>query len=305
MSDRPISQAPLGALRAFEAAARLGSFKAAAASLSVTPAAISHQVKALETFVGATLFDRLNRALRLTRAGRDLAAVVGPAFDDLDRGLRDLRDRSDGHRRRVLSVSAAPSFAAKWLAPRLHRLPAGIDIRLVATDTLADLGDGSVDIALRYGLGPYPGSDAERLWPSGEIFPVCRPGLILESPRDLLGQTLLRTALPAASGAVARADWPAWLAAAGVRGPKARQAGDRGPVFGGTHLALEAAAAGQGVALTPGVLVAADLAAGRLVRPFAAALPDPYAFWLLARETPAIRARIRAFRQWIRAEAAA
>jgi LysR family glycine cleavage system transcriptional activator len=301
MTDRPISLAPLGALRAFEAAVRLGSFKAAAAALSVTPAAISHQVKALEAYVGTALFERLNRALRLTRAGQALALVVQGAFDDLDRALAELRERSGSPAMRTaLSVSAAPSFAAKWLAPRLHRLQAahpGLDIRLSATDTLADLA--TIDIALRYGRGPYPGVNAERLWPDGEIFPVCRPDLRLKSPRDLLRQTLLRTAPPQSTVAVPRTDWPAWFKAAGVSAPKA---GGHGPMFSGTHLALEAAAAGQGIALTPGVLVAGDLAAGRLARPFPAALPDPYGFWLLSRETAANRIRIRAFTGWIRSE---
>lgn len=303
MTDRPISLAPLGALRAFEAAVRLGSFKAAAAALSVTPAAISHQVKALEAYVGAALFERLNRALRLTRAGQALAPVVQTAFDDLDRALSELRERSGSPgMRAALSVSAAPSFAAKWLAPRLHRLQAahpGLDIRLLATDTLADLA--TVDIALRYGRGPYPGVHAERLWPDGEIFPVCRPGLKLAAPRDLARHTLLRTAPPQTTTVAPRADWPAWFAAAGMRAPKAAA---HGPTFSGTHLALEAAASGQGVALTPGILVAADLASGRLMRPFPIALPDPYAFWLLSRETAANRARIRAFTRWIRSEIA-
>jgi LysR family transcriptional regulator, glycine cleavage system transcriptional activator len=119
-----IATLPLGALRAFETAARLGSFKAAADELGVTPAAVSHQVKSLETYLGAALFERLHRALRLTRVGKRLADTASKSLGDLERALDDLAESGLVAGGKTLSVSAAPTFAAKWLAPRLHEFQA-------------------------------------------------------------------------------------------------------------------------------------------------------------------------------------
>jgi DNA-binding transcriptional LysR family regulator len=325
MSDRPrLATLPLGALRAFDSAARLGSFKAAATELSVTPAAISHQVKALEAHLGIQLFERLNRALRLTAAGQHLAKVAQEAFGDIEAGLAELEAQGLLGGRRSLTITAAPSFATKWLAPRLHRFqeahPA-IELRLLSGDALLDLIQApAADVALRYGSGAYgPEIHAEKLWPSTELFPVCAPSLLgsarLQQPEDLLQLSLLRIASPAApaSTAATRAGklsrpvdgWALWFAAAGVPDADAAKAIARGPLFGNSQPALEAAAAGRGIALSPAILVADDLAAGRLVRPFALSVPDPYAFWLAYAVKRADESRIRAFARWVREEAAA
>jgi DNA-binding transcriptional LysR family regulator len=326
MSDRPrLATLPLGALRSFASAARLGSFKAAATELSVTPAAISHQVKALEAHLGIQLFERLNRALRLTAAGQHLAKVAQEAFGDIEAGLAELEAQGLLGGRRSLTITAAPSFATKWLAPRLHRFqeahPA-IELRLLSGDALLDLTQApAADVALRYGSGAYgPEIHAERLWPpTTELFPVCAPSLLararLQQPADLLSLSLLRTASPGAppTAAATRAGktsrpvdgWALWFAAAGVPDADAAKAIARGPLFGSSQPALEAAAAGRGIALTPAILVADDLAAGRLVRPFALGVPDPYAFWLAYAVKRADESRIRAFARWVREEAAA
>jgi LysR family transcriptional regulator, glycine cleavage system transcriptional activator len=312
-----LSTLPLGALRAFDAAARSGSFKIAAGELGVTPAAISHQVKTLEGRLGANLFERLNRNLRLTPVGARLAAITSDSFGRLEQGLRNLESAGLLAGPSTLSISAAPSFAARWLVPRLHRFQEThpkIDLHLQAGDPLADLVNG-VDVALRYGSGDY-GNDVtvERLWPKGTIIAVCAPSLAqsgkLREPADVLQHALLRTAIPAAQQQPGRepvgvADWSAWLRAAGVVGAENAQAVRHGPLFSTSQLALESAQAGRGLALVPRILVIDDLAAGRLTTPFPTAIADPYAYWLAYAASRAEEPRVRAFIRWIRDEARA
>jgi LysR family glycine cleavage system transcriptional activator len=295
--------APLNALRAFEAAARSLSFQAAAAELFVTPAAVSHQVKRLEEHLGVELFHRGHRAVALSTEGAALAASLGEVFALLHLAL----DRATAPQAATLRVSTMESFAAKWLAPRLHRFHREFpDIRL-HVDTgngFADFARGGVDVAIRYGPGGYAGVHAEWLM-EATVFPVCSPRLQggespLRQPRDLRHATLLHDESARARPGVP--DWAAWLAAAGETHADAT----RGPVFSSIYLAQEAAVAGHGVALGVAPLVQDDLQRGRLVRPFAQALPNAYAFWIVRRDgidhrTPAIEA----FCQWLHAEAGA
>lgn len=303
---------PLGAVRAFEAAGRLGSFKAAAAELGVTPAAISHQVKALEVQLGAVLFERLHRELRLTPAGASLASASSAAFRTLDEALDTLA--SDGliARATTLTVSAAPTFASKWLAPRLHRFQAEqprIELRLLSDGALADPAlDGRIDVALRYGKGPYASQlDAERLWPSGRIGPVCHPEIASEYPSaaSLTKATLLRTALPQGRGEAEPIGWLTWFAASGIADPALPVLVDRAPLFGTTQLAIEAALSGRGIALAPMVLVADDVRRGRLAIPVATFIMDPHAYWLLVRRDRTKQTGPHRFASWIQKEAAA
>jgi DNA-binding transcriptional LysR family regulator len=302
-----IATMPLGPLRAFEAAARLGSFKAAAGELGVTPAAVSHQVKSLETYLGAALFDRLHRELRLTRAGERLAATTTQSFGDLMRTLDDLAETGLTAGAATLSVSAAPTFAAKWLAPRLHDFQAAhptIELRLRADDVLTDPSrDRQVDVAIRYGRGPYDSElHAERLWPEDVVVAVCSPDLArnVVNVSDLLSMRLLRTAAPSGTERTAPIGWAAWFEAAGVPRDVVARAIDHAPRFSTTQIALEAAMVGKGVALSPRVLVAEDLATGRLVAPFVTAIPDPFSFWLLHRQDRADEPRITRFTTWMR-----
>ena len=287
---------PWTSLRAFEVASRLGSFKAAARELSVTPTAISHQVKRLETHLGLALFERLHRSLQLTPAGEVLAVEAQGAFLRLEQTLGNLKLQGVMAGPESLTVSAVPSFATKWLAPRLHGFQAAharIGLRIVADEVLVDLRrDRIVDIAVRYGAGPYgAGVHAQRLWPKGEIIAVCAPALArdpsLRSPAGLAQQMLIRTAPPAprkpSRRAPLRSDWLAWLAAAGVPIDGAVRRALEGPIFSASQLAVEAAVAGRGVALAPAVLDERDIASGRLVRLFATSLPDPNTFWILCR----------------------
>lgn len=312
-----ISNAPLGALRAFESAARLGSFKAAAAELYVTPAAISHQIQTLEDYLGVALFQRLNRAVRLTAKGTSLAKEVCSAFAQLDVALASTA-APERRARDVLSISAVPSFASRWLAPRLHRFHAlhpEVDLRLASSDTLVDLNnDASVDIALRYALPPFPGLHAIALSEGDVLVPVCSPSLKVGLPEELAQLdagtpiTLLRVALPPTVSSPGRRRpgniWTQWLAETQNNNPALQAAAETGPLYSVTHLAIEAAVAGRGVALAPRILVRDDIAAGRLVQLGSVLTTDPRAHWLLCRKDKQPLPKVQAFCDWLLAEIA-
>ncbi|MGG1945169.1 LysR substrate-binding domain-containing protein [Trinickia sp. NRRL B-1857] len=313
-----IHNLPLSALRAFEAAARLGSFKAAAAELFVTPAAISQQVTALETYLGTLLFERLNRAVRLTATGATLAGDVSSAFAQMQAALIAAAP-SHAHARNTVVLSAVPSFASRWLVPRLDRFyerHPQIDLQLMVSETLVDLAvDARVDLALRYGPGPYRQLDARRLAFVDLVMPVCSPALRAKLPAELslVGRSvpapLLRVPLPPTTagsrGARPANVWTAWLAATGRQSPAWLAAAESGPFYSLMHLAIEAAIAGRGIALAPFSLVADDLAEGRLERVGTEAVPDVNAFWLLARKTQTEKPGVRAFVEWLHGEVAA
>jgi LysR family glycine cleavage system transcriptional activator len=292
---------PLNALRAFEAAGRHLSFTRAADELNVTAAAISHQVKALEDFLGVALFRRLPRGLLLTEAGQACLPGLSDGFD----GLAEAVERARGTETRgVLTVSAPPSLAGKWLVPRLERFREAhpdIDIRVSASMDLVDFARDDVDVALRFGPGRYPGLRADLLM-GEEVFPVCSPALIdgphpLRTPDDLRWQTLIHD--DSGTSDETFPDWRMWLRAAGVTGVDA----GRGPRFSPSSMAIQAAVEGQGVILGRGVLVAADLAAGRLVKPFELTFPVAFSYSLVCPEATAERPKIVAFRNWMLAEA--
>ena len=284
---------PLSSLRAFEAAARHLSFTRAAAELHVTQAAVSHQVKALEEWLGLKLFRRQNRNVFLTEAGQAYLPAVREAFDGLAEATRRLRQR-DGESK--LTVTVTLSFAAKWLMPRLgrfRRLHPEIEFRIDATDRNVDLTREEADLGLRYGSGSWPGLKARRLM-SEELFPVCSPGLAAElrRPEDLARHTLLHDEM--------RQDWRMWLLAAGVKGVDPT----RGPAFNNSAMCVQAAIDGEGVALGRSALVAADIAAGRLVRPFAFNLPTEFAYYVVVAPQAEELPRVKAFVEWLAAEAA-
>ncbi|WP_119272799.1 LysR substrate-binding domain-containing protein [Taklimakanibacter deserti] len=316
VGQKHIAGLPWTALRAFEAASRLGSFKAAAQELTLTPTAISHQIRRLETHLGASLFERLHRGLRLTPTGKVLARDVQKLFAGLENSLERLMREGRAKEARALSVSVVPSLASKWLAPRLHGFQSRhpqIGLRIVSDEVLVDFKrDRAVDIALRYGPGTAAkGLYAERLWPKVEIIAVCRPDIAKDIapglPDRLKRQSLLRTAPPRARSPTGRLphvpDWTDWLSAAGIALDADRRKALDGPVFNTTQLAVEAAVAGRGVALAPHVLVEADIASGRLVRLSSTRLADPNSFWLLCRADRFKDSRIQAFVKWIRQEA--
>ena len=291
---------PLSALRAFEAAARLQSFTRAAEELNVTPAAISHQIHALEGDLGVKLFHRLNRAVELTPSARVLLPGLSEAFAGIQASVRRLRAHNDTG---TLTVTVSPSFAAKWLVLRLHRFqeryPA-IDVRISASDEVVDLSRGDFDLAIRYGTGRYSALHVELL-ARNEVFPACSPQLLedgppLRTPEDLRHHALIHDQAVDRDPLVPT--WAMWLKAAGVADVPANS----GISFSGTHLALDAAIAGHGVVLAYSTIAAADLTAGRLVRLFSLSLPDLFAYYIVTVPGALERAKVKAFRDWLREE---
>lgn len=296
---------PLNALRAFEAAGRHLSFSKAAEELHVTPAAISHHIKALEEHLGVALFRREPRRLLLTDAAQRALPGVREAFDGLTAALSEIGDNAQGG---LLTISVVPSLASKWLVRRLDRFRRkhpGIEVRLDATGKLVDFDrDTDVDVALRHGRGKYPGLHVECIMP-GRLHPVCSPTLMegenpLRTPADLSRHTLLHVPWQTEHGI--EPDWQEWLQTAGVTGVDA----DRGPRFNHSSFAIQAAIEGHGVALASDILVSDDVAEGRLVYPFGRdnVGAAPFAYYLVYPPRKARLHRVQAFRDWIQQEVA-
>ena len=292
----------LNALRAFEAAARHLSLTKAARELNVTPAAVSHQVKALEEEIGVSLLRRVKGEFVLTETAQTALPVLRAGFDQIAEAARRLRA---DEARNVLTISVGPTFAAAWLVRRLGGFMTAfpeIDVRLQTTDETVDFARDGVDVGIRFGAGAYPGLRANRLF-AEEIYPVCSPQLLergppLDNPAGLAGHTLLHVRWTWEQSEGAALDWQMWLRAAGAEQVDARH----GPHFSHANLALQAAVAGQGLALGSDSLAGDDLAAGRLVRPFDVALPMNFAYYLVYQEDAAEWPKIAKFREWILAE---
>ena len=292
----------LNALRAFEAAARHMSLTKAAEELHVTPAAISHQIKALEADIGAVLMRRVKGEYLLTEPAKAALAPLRAGFEQLAEAARRMRSEQGRH---FLTLSVGPTFAASWLVRRLGRFKAAyseIDVRLDTTDRLTDFVRDGVDIAIRFGHGDYPGLESLQLF-AEEIYPVCSPALLaqgpLRSPSDLAGHTLIHVDWTRENEETY--DWKMWLTAAGASGVDY----ERGPRFSHSNLALQTAIDGQGLALGSDSLAGDDLQAGRLVRPFDVALPMHFAYFLVYPLGSAEVPKIAAFRDWVLEEARA
>ncbi len=293
-----------GSLRVFEAAGRHLNFTRAAEELHVTPAAVSHQIKEFEDQLDIRLLERTSRSMRLTSAGEILHAAVSEALAGLTRAVGQMQRRRDSA---ALRVTASTSVAARWLVPRLddfmQAMP-GVDVRLDVSDRVRDFGRDEIDVAIRFGNGNYPGYRADRLF-DNTIFPVCSPALLktkkpLLHPRDLLQHRLIHVEWSAPG--VMWPNWRMWMLAAGVTDYQ-ETAGLR---LDNSGLALQAAIDGQGVALGDSSLVSDDLAAGRLVQPFAVTIKGPpqFAYYVISPVETQNDPLVRAFREWILDEAA-
>jgi LysR family transcriptional regulator, glycine cleavage system transcriptional activator len=288
---------PLNALRSFEVAARYASFTKAAQELLVTPAAVGQQVRQLEDIMGVRLFRRENRMLVLTPAGEACLPGVHEGFAHLVAAVSRAKPQAKTRR---LTVSVAPSFAAKWLLPRLSDFESRhpeIDVHVDASMRVVDLHDGAADPAIRYGAGHYPGLRVERLL-GEEVIPVCSPSLRdgerpLRTPADLAEHTLLHDDSP--DNDPSCPTWAMWLRAAGVIRPDA----SRGPHFSQSSMVLEAAVLGQGVALAKATIAAADLAAGRVVGLFEMSLPLAFSYHLVYPPIAAQSTKAKSFRTWL------
>jgi LysR family glycine cleavage system transcriptional activator len=294
----PLRRLPnLSALRAFEAAARHQSFARAAAELFVTHSAISHQIRGLENELGVSLFARVGRRVVLTELGRDYAKQINSAFVHIAQATQEL---SKDVRERRLVLTTIPSFAARWLAPRIGRFMIAhpeLDVELRSSTDIVDLDQSEVDVAIRFGAGPYPGLHVEHLMPE-TFFAVCGPsfnnGLRPATPAELLSFPVLRSDYE---------PWRLWLDAAGLRDAPEPA---RGPIYEDSSLLIEAAIDGQGIAMVRYSLAAEPLAAGRLVRLFAHIVaPSPWNYFLVSSKSKVQRPAVRAFRDWVVAEAQA
>ncbi|MCO5066980.1 MAG: transcriptional regulator GcvA [Rhizobiaceae bacterium] len=293
----------LRVLRGFEAAGRLLNFSHAAAELGVTPAAISHQVRELEDQLGAELFSRTSRSVQLTPAGEILHRAAGEALASLARGMARIQDIGDGNR---LKVIASASIAAKWLVPRIGRFieqRPDIDVRLDISSHLRTFSPDDADIVIRWGKAAHPGLKSERLF-ENVVFPVCSPVLLrsapLREPGDLVRRRLIHVSWKGQDRE--RPNWRTWLRAAGVEEAPDDGAGLR---FDETGSALQAAIDGQGIALGDSSLVADDLAADRLVRPFELTITSPpeFAYHVVSPIEIEENSPVEAFREWLFAEA--
>jgi LysR family glycine cleavage system transcriptional activator len=294
---------PLNALRAFESAARHLSFTKAADELFVTQAAVSHQIKSLEAHLGIQLFRRLNRRLLLTDAGQAYFPVLRDALDMMSRATLRLRSQDEAGN---IKISVLPSFAAKWLLPRLPRFSRSnpsIDVLVSASDQIVDFDQDDFDMAIRYGRGNYPGLRVDPMM-GDRIFPVCSPRLLeglhpLRTADDLRHHTLLHDDM--ARTDESSNDWRGWLRAAGITCIDP----ERGPAYSHSSMVIQAAIEGHGVALGRTSLIGDDLAAGRLVCPFGPIIPGPFSYYLVAPAETADQPKICAFRAWIQEEIAA
>jgi LysR family transcriptional regulator, glycine cleavage system transcriptional activator len=293
----------LRTLRAFDAAARNLSFTRAAEEMGVTPAAISNQIAELEDQLGLTLFIRTSRSMRLTREGEILSVASAESLETLAKALHRLKRLEN---RNQIRVTSTPSVAAKWLVPRLDNFLEAFpsaDVRIDVSNTLVDFDRDDVDVAIRFGAGKYPGLRADLLF-NDTLSPVCSPSIItkdkpLQVPKDLLRHTLIHLEWQAQGSPWP--NWRMWMQAAGIRDFDEK----RGLHFGQTSLTIQAAIEGQGVALGDSNLVADDLAAGRLVKPFDLSLkaPDAFSYFLITRLDTKDAPMVNAFRDWCLLEA--
>lgn len=293
---------PLTALRAFVATARHLSFTRAADELHVTSAAIGQQIRLLEDHLGQPLFHRYRGQLELTDAGRELVPGLTEAFDGVVQSLARLVDADD---RAPIRVSVSPSFASKWLIPRLdalRRAVPGLEVQVDSSAQLVDLANDDVDCVVRYGLGAYAGLVTDRLF--GEaVLPVCSPAFALQ--HGLYGRPEATANVPLLHEVGAERDpscpdWKSWLRTAGF---SARNAGS-GITFSFSSLIIEAAVAGQGLGLGKQQLVQRDLEEGRLVSPFGTPRPVEFSYFFATTPAKASSQRVVLFRDWLLAEVA-
>lgn len=289
---------PLQALRTFVEVGQRKSVKAAAQALHVTPGAVSQQIRVLEDRLGVVLLERERLGMRLTEAGASVYPSLLDAFLQIDQTMHAL-ERSKG--RRSLTVSTVATFAASWLVPRLGRfkqLHPDIEIRVEATSELVDLRRDRVDVALRHGLGDYPGLEVTFLM-APVLTPVASPEFLsahqaeIKEASDCLDYPLLHDG--------DRADWPLWLKAHEVANDARAE---RGSAFDDDFLLIRAAEAGQGLALVPQAYAREEIAAGRLIQVLDKPWPARFAYYAVTQPGANDRNEVRVFLDWIREEAA-
>lgn len=287
---------PLNALHAFESAARLCSYTLAAGELHVTHSAVSQQIRSLESQLGVSLFERRGREMVLTKEGGLLFRRIQPALHQISRAVSEVGVLN---RPPSITVTTLQSFASRWLLPRLGKFQKRqphVAVHIQASSDLKDLARGHADIAIRYGRGTWKGCDAQHLMQEW-VYPVCSPafnkGRLPAAATGLKRYRILRDDC--------QVEWSAWARQAGI---------DIGEflhetTYSDSNLMLDAASAGQGVAIGRSTLVAADLASKRLIRLFDVIAPAPLSYYLVTAEGRAKPPHLQAFEQWLKEEAAA
>lgn len=293
---------PFLSLRVFEAAARLGSFARAAEELGITAGAVSQHMRVIEDFAGQPLFRRLGRGVELTEAGKAAFGHAGAAMAEMLQAGRAMRI---GQRGRRVSISTAPSFASKWLIPRLSKFQERwpeIEVRMSADMALIDFAGSDIDLAIRYGPGGYEGLHCERLM-SESVVVVASPKLLTgrpppQSAADLAGLPLIHD--DATERDPTCPSWSMWFAARGCR----RDEAERGLRFNQSSLALEAALEGKGLVLAKRQLALRDMAEGRLITLFESqSAPVSFAYWLVWPRARRFEPAQTAFLEWLREQA--
>ena len=287
---------PLQALRTFVEVGKQGSIKAAAHALHVTPGAVSQQIRLLEDRLGVVLLERERLGMRLSKLGSDVYPLLSDAFAQVDRALDVVAETIDNQ---ALTISTVAAFAASWLVPRLGRFTERyphIEVRVETGSALVDMRRDRVDIALRHGLGDYPGLEVTPLM-APVLIPVAAPHLLqsghrLSEPEQCLDFPLLHDS--------DRADWSLWLSAHGVVEDARAQ---RGSMFEDDYLLIRAAISGQGIALVPEAYAREEIKEGRLVQVLDKPWPARFAYYVVTRPGATKRPEVRAFIDWIREEA--
>ena len=285
----------LKGLQFFEVVARCLSFTHAADELHVTQAAVSQQIRNLESQLGIQLFWRTTRQLKLTDNGERLLPHVKEAFQILETGLQKVKKRQYEY----LNITVLPSFAARWLVPRLGRFAMeqpDIEIRLLPSLDLTSFSRGDVDLGIRFGMGKYPNLHSSFLMDE-TVFPVCNPDLIkgerpLKTVENLKGFSLLQDSGPGSQ------TWREWLVAAGYPELDVRY----GIQISDASLLLDAARSGQGIALSRASLVKDEIERGLLVKPFEAELASVFSYYLVMPEKSLLNKRVQLFCDWIKRE---
>lgn len=282
---------PLNALKAFEAAARHLSFTRAAEELFVTQAAVSHQIKGLEDFLGMKLFLRKNRTLLLTEEGQSYYLDIKEIFENLHEATKRLHAMGA---KGSITVALPPSFAVQWLVPKLSDFAAkqpDIDVRIKAVDFDDGFLTDDVDLAIYYGKGRWSGLLADKLY-SEYLTPVCSPMLLQsDKPLDELDDLKYHQLLHDTS----REAWKQWIRHFNILGMNVNQ----GPIFSHSMLVLQAAALGQGIALVDSALARPEIAMGRLICPFEERIVTQKSYFLVCRESHAELGKIQAFKDWL------
>jgi len=303
---------PLNALHAFVVAAKHGSFSKAAEELHVTPAAVSQQIRTLEDLLGVQLFHRLHRGLTLTDAGLAGLGKMQDGFDSLNTAVHQIKG---GTAKQELNIWTSPSFASKWLMPRMHRFREAypeIDLRISGSASLIDsdttapslsaeiLKGHNIDVAIRFGSGNYPGCIVDRIMEVDAIT-LCSPAVLenkngppLNGPRDLVHHTLLHDESPYEG----RPQWKSWFKNAGLESITCQS----NLYFNSVQLALSAAVEGQGVVLTLDKLSQNDIDKGHLVKIFDMPMEVEHGYHVVSLDGAQSDSRVIAFKRWLMEE---